>query len=71
MCALLLYFPLPTAQEILMTSYQDIMNVCSDFPSGKPAVHVHQNCHGLTAHLPVSMPEPQILQKLQTSLSLS
>ena len=39
--------------------------------SGKTTAHAHQNCWCLSAHLLASMPEPQILQKLWTPLSLS
>ena len=39
--------------------------------SGKTTVHMQWNSHGLFAHPPASTLEPQILQKLQTSLSLS
>ena len=35
-----------------------------EFSSGKTTAHAHWNCHGLSAHLPASMPEPQMLQKL-------
>ena len=30
-------------------------------------MHAHWNCHGSSPYQPASMPEPQILQKLQTS----
>ena len=40
MCALLLYFPPSTAQEILSMSYQDVMIIRSDFLAGKP-LHMH------------------------------
>ena len=39
--------------------------------SRKTTAHVHWNCHGSYAYLLASTPEPQILWKLQTSLSLS
>ena len=39
--------------------------------SGKTTVHVHWNCHGSSVHLLASTPDPQILQKLWTSLPLS
>ena len=58
-----------------MRDPHDIISRCHDcllkISSGKTTVHVQWNCHGLSAHLPVSTPEPQMLQKLQTSLSLS
>ena len=34
-------------------------------------VHVHWNYHGSSAYVLASMPEPKILQKLQSSSSLS
>ena len=40
-----------------------------EFSSGKTTAHAHWSCHGSSVHLPASMLEPQILQKLQTSLS--
>ena len=41
------------------------------FSNGKSTAHAYWNHHGSSAQPPASMPEPQMLQKLQTSLSLS
>ena len=38
-----------------MTSYKDVTIVCSIF-SGKTTVHAQKNHHGLSAHLPASVP---------------
>ena len=44
----------------------DIMKWCHDCllwsSSGKTTAHAHQNYHGLSVHLPASMPVPHILQ---------
>ena len=58
-----------------MRDPHDVISWCHDHlpwsSSKKTTAHVHWNCHGLSAHPLMSTPEPQILQKLQTSLSLS
>ena len=52
-----------------MTSFHDVMIVCSDVPVGKPLTHVHQKCHHLSVHLLAFMPESHLM-KLHLNLSV-
>ena len=52
----LLYFPPFYTQEILVTSFYDVMIVCSIILAGKPLHMCTRTCQQLSAYLPASMP---------------
>ena len=52
-----------------MTSFNDVSNVCSTILAGK-LLQVQKNHHDSSAHLPASMPNNHLLQKLGISSSL-
>ena len=58
-----------------MRDPHDIISWCHDCllwsSSGKTTTHAYWNCHHSSVPLLASMPEPQMLQKLSTSFSLS
>ena len=46
-----------------MTSYNDVMIVCSHYFSGKTTAHIQKNCHSLSAHMLVSTTNiPKIME---------